>query len=254
MFAGKPLVLAVLTVLASPSWSADEGGVNPYRPSVSNPAQLPAPGQLELEFGGLHEKKGRARDDSLPYLFKLGFSKQWGMLLGGDAHLWSRDEQGARTHGAGDTTLTLKRAFIVNEATAFGMELGAKLPTARQSMGSGKADYALTAIYSQDIGPAHMDANLVATRIGAPDAGAARMEKALSVAFLLPLTTHWSGVAEASGVRRGGTPTTAQVLTAIAYSPNKKFSIDAGVAKGLNGASHDWSFFTGVVVPVAGLW
>lgn len=254
MLARNQLVLAAFAVLVSPSWAADDGGVSPYRPSISNPAELPTPGQLELEFGGLHEKKGSARDDSLPYLFKLGFSKEWGMLLGGDAHVWSRDEEGGRQHGGGDTTVTLKRAFIVNDATAFGLELGAKLPTARQSIGSGKADYVLNAIYSQDIGRVSMDANLTTTRVGAPDAGTGRIQTGLAAAFSVPLSQNWSGVAELSGVRQRGAPTTAQVLTALEYSPNKKFSIDAGFVKGLSRASQDWSFFTGFVVPIARLW
>ena len=84
-FIKAPLAMAVLTSLAMPAWAADATEVTAYRPSVSNPADLPTPGQLELEFGGLHEKKGSARNDSLPYLFKLAFTREWGVLLGGDA-------------------------------------------------------------------------------------------------------------------------------------------------------------------------
>jgi hypothetical protein len=248
------MTLAMLAILALPAWAADAPEVNAYRPSVSNPADLPTPGQLELEFGGLHEKQGSAREDSLPYLLKLAFTKEWGVLLGGDAHVWKRDEQGQREHGVGDTTITLKRAFIVNDARAFGLELGANIPTAKSALGSGKADYTLNGIYSQDIRRLHVDLNLNATRIGAPEEGSGRVETGLAAAASLSLSRNWTATAEWSGTRRSGTQSTAQLLAAVAYSPGQRYSIDAGLVKGLNGASPDWSFFTGFVIPIAKLW
>ena len=61
--------------------------VSPYRPSVSNSAQLPAPGQLEFEFGGLRQRSADTRRSSTPYLFKLAFDQAWGVLIGGEAHV-----------------------------------------------------------------------------------------------------------------------------------------------------------------------
>ena len=248
------LLPITLAVIFQGAHAADEGGVNAYRPTTSNPATLPTPGQLELEFGGLHVKKGNARDDSLPYLFKLGFSAQWGILLGGDAFLRSRDEQGNRVHGFGDTTVTAKRAFVIDEATAYGLELSAKLPTAKKPLGSGKTDYTLNGILSQDIGKVHMDVNLGATRLGAPDTDTSRMQTALSSAFSMPLSPDWTGMAELSGIRHVGAPTTGKLLAAVSYSPGKRYAVDVGLARGLNNASQDWSLFTGLVIPVAKLW
>ena len=245
------LTLAVVLPIAH---AADDGGVNAYRPTVSNPATLPTPGQLELELGGVHVKTGNARDDSLPYLFKLGFSSQWGILVGGDAYRWSRDEDGNRLNGIGDTTVTAKRAFVIDDATAYGLELAAKLPTARKALGSGKTDVTLTGIVSRDIGRGHVDANLGATRLGAPDSGTGRMQNALAAAFSLPLSPDWTAMMELSGMRQRGVPTTAQALAAVSYSPDKRYAIDVGVTRGLNSASQDWSLFAGMVVPVAKLW
>lgn len=243
-----------LAIALQGAFAADDSGVNAYRPTVSNPATLPVPGQLELELGGLHVKTGGARNDSLPYLFKLGFSPQWGILVGGDVHRWSRDAEGNRVNGIGDTTVTAKRAFLIDDATAYGIELGAKLPTAKKTLGSGKTDFTLNGILSQDIGKGHMDVNLGATRLGAPDSGTGRMQTALATAFSLPLSSDWTAMTELSGVRQGGTPTTAQLLAAISYSPGKRYAVDVGVARGLNGASQDWSLFSGLVIPVAKLW
>lgn len=249
----KKLLVALLIVYLESAF-ADDSAITAYRPSVSNPAQLPVPGQLELELGGLHATTDDTRRDSVPYLFKLGFSEQWGMLLGGEAQVWQRDESNAHERGAGDTTITLKRAFLVNDATAFGLELSAKAPTANDVIGSGKADYTLNGIYSQDLARVHMDANLNATRLGSSEPSTSRMQSGLSAAFSMPLSDRWSGIAEFSGTRHPGAPSTAQLLTALVYAPNKRLAVDIGIARGLNNASPDWSVFSGIVVPLAKLW
>ena len=253
MSPAKLIALPLSLFLLSSVSAQEERGVTPYRPSVSTPAQLPVPGQLELELGGLGVKMGDARRDSLPYLFKLAFNDQWGVLVGGEAYVSSRDV-GIRERGVGDTSVVLKRAFLVDDATAFGLELGVKLPTAKDTIGSGKADYTLNSIYSKDLGKVHMDANLNFTRLGAFEAGSSPTQTGLSASFSVPVADQWSATAELSGTRRNGAASTAQWLAAATYSPSKRLSIDFGVAKGMNPASQDWSVFSGVVVPIAKLW
>lgn len=107
---------ALLCTLSLSAFAADDDAITPYRPSVSNSAQLPLPGQLELELGGLSGKSADTRRDSLPYLFKLAFNSQWGALLGGEAVVSARDDSGNRVHGVGDTSVVLKRAFLVGKS------------------------------------------------------------------------------------------------------------------------------------------
>ncbi|MES2128667.1 MAG: transporter [Pseudomonadota bacterium] len=242
-------ILAPLLLLAAASVHADEVPVAPYRPSVSSPAQLPVAGQLEFEAGGLHQRSDGAHRNSLPYLFKLAFSEQWGVLVGGEAYV--SDGTG---HGVGDTSLVLKHAYIVDEATALGLELGAKLPTAKDSIGSGKADYSVNGIVSRDIGAVHMDVNLNLTRFGLSDPDAGRTQGGASASFSTPLAGQWGVTGELSGTRRSGAPGTAQVLLAFSFAPTKRLVIDIGMAHGLNHASTDWQFFSGMVLPMAKLW
>ena len=55
--------------------------VTPYRPSVSTPAALSAPGWLEVEVGALRARGSEdSRRDSLPYSLKLAFSEDWGFV------------------------------------------------------------------------------------------------------------------------------------------------------------------------------
>jgi hypothetical protein len=249
------LPLAVLLAGAASAAHAQEApAVTPYRPSVSSPAQLPAVGQLEFEAGLLGTRADGGRRGSLPVLFKLALSGQWGVLLGGEALVSARDSAGARVRGLGDTSVVLKRAFVLDPATALGLEFGAKLPTAKESIGSGKADYTLNTIFSKDMGAVHMDANANLTRLGARDAGTGRNQSGLSASFSTPVDAQWGVTGELSGTRRSGVASTAQALVAAAYSPSKRMTIDFGVAHGLNAASPDWSLFTGLVLPLGQLW
>jgi hypothetical protein len=244
----------LLALVANGALAEEAGNVTPYRPSVSSPAQLPAVGQLEYEAGFLSTRQDGGRRDSMPILFKLAFSEQWGVLAGGDAYVSARDADGVRSRGLGDTTVTLKRAFVVDDATAFGLEFTTKIPTAKDSIGSGKADFTLNSIFSKDLGKVHMDANANVTRLGAFEPGTSRSLTGLSASFSTPVSERWGATAELSGTHRRGADNTAQFLLAAAYSPSKRLTIDVGAAHGLTAASPDWSLFGGLVVPLAQMW
>ena len=245
-------LLIPLMLLPPGACLADEAPpVTPYRPSVSSPAQLPAPGQLELEVGGLAQRDHGARRASVPYALKLAFDADWGVVLGGEALVSQRAPGMERERGLGDTSLTLKRAWAAGEGAAYGLEGGIHAPTAKTGIGSGKTDYTINGIYSRDIGAVHMDANLNGTRIGARGPGEGRVQTGLSASFSTPVNAQWGATVEWSGTRRGGTPSTAQLLAAAAYSPHPRLTIDVGVARGLNRATPQWAWFTGVVLPIA---
>ncbi len=253
MRAIKNIAILIIASCSLPAIADDGSSVTPYRPSVSSPAQLPAPGQLELELGGLSTKTNEERRDSLPYQFKLAFSENWGILLGGDAYVWQRDPNN-RISGFGDTSLTLKRAFLIDDRTAFGLEFTSRMPSSKSGLGNTKADYTLNGIFSKDIGDFHLDLNLNTTRIGAPDAGTGRSQTGISSSLSTSLSEKWGVVGELSGTHQSGTPNNAQFLTALTYSPSKRMTIDFGLAKGLNKDSPDWAVFTGIVVPIANFW
>jgi hypothetical protein len=249
----KRLALAVVAAISLPALADDLPAVTPYRPSVASPVQLPAPGQLELEMGGLAVKADGDRRGSLPYQLKLALSDQWGLLLGGEAIVSDR-QGGERSSGFGDTSFTLKRAFALDDKTGLGLELTAKAPTAKDSLGSGKADYTLNGIFSKDIGALHMDLNLNETRLGAVNPGAGRMQTGWAASFSSALDERWTATTELSGTRQANAPHTAQLLAALTYSPTPRMAIDFGVAKGLTNASQDWSIFSGIVLPLANFW
>ncbi len=250
-------VLSSLTCMSAQfAYAADEevDAITPYRPSVSNSAQLPVTGQLELEMGINTIKTGPAQRQSLPYLFKLAFSKEWGVLLGGEAHIINDDGAGQRDRGFGDTSLTIKRAFVISDDTAFGLEFGNKFPTAKDALGSGKSDWTLNGIVSQDLGKVHADLNLNMTHLGFAEDATSHWQSGLSASFSTEINEKMGLTAEWAGWHRSGTKKQGQALIALTYSSNKRLTFDAGMTKGLTSNSQDRSWFAGVVVPVARLW
>ncbi|SCK57379.1 hypothetical protein VAR608DRAFT_6048 [Variovorax sp. HW608] len=237
--------------------AADDGDgappITPYRPSVSSPAQLPAPGQLELELGGQRRSDSQSLRNSAPYLLKLAFDDQWGVLVGGEAYVSQHGDIG-RSQGVGDTVLTLKRAWVVDAATAFGMEFDVKLPTANDVIGSGKTDYTINTIFSRDLGPVHMDANLNATQLGQADPGSSRTQIGASTAFSTSLSGPWGLTGEVSGTHRNGADNGVQLLAALTFSPTRRLTFDVGVARAFRPRPAATSLFTGVVLPLARLW
>jgi hypothetical protein len=254
----RAIVALLLGFCAATSRSAEPAeapSVTPYRPSVSTPAALSAPGWLELEVGGSHAHgPAGSRRDSLPYTLKLAFSEDWGVRIGGDGWIRQRDEAGQRIRGGGDTSVVLKRRFEIDSTSAWGLEGGATIPTARTGLGTGRSDYSLNGIYSADLGRYHTDLNIVGTRAGQVDPGVSRNHLLWAASLSTALTDRWGVVGELSGTRQRGADHTAQVLAAASYNVSRSMTLDAGVARSLRSGAPTWSIFSGLTVLLARLF
>jgi hypothetical protein len=223
---------------------------------VSTPAALSAPGWLEIE-AGVQNSHGDdpARRESLPYTLKLAFTADWGIRVGGDAVVRQVGADGTVLRGGGDTTAVLKRRFAVDEASAYGLELSAKLPTARDGLGNGHSDVGINVIYSSDFAENwHTDLNLVATHIGGVDAGVSRWQKSWATAVSRNVTERWSVVGEFSGIQQNGNARTSQALVAASYAFSRAVTLDIGVSRGLSTPSGGWSVFSGITLLAAHLF
>jgi hypothetical protein len=249
-----PVALLAALATSMAARAADDGGpaVVPYRPSVSTPAQLSAPGYLELEAGGMRTT-GPGSDSSrvtLPYTLKLAFTPDWGIRVGGDAWVHQVDAQS----GAGDTSVVLKRRFAVSDATAWGLELGEKFATAGSTRGSGHADTTINAIFSSDFAPAwHTDINVNRTRLGGPSGTSTQWQTGWAAAVSRTVTDAWGVVGEFSGTHQGAADS-AQFLVAASWSASPAAVFDFGAAHGLNDATPHLSVFAGVTVRLAKLF
>ena len=248
-------IALALACFAPLAWAEGEPSATPYRPTVSNPAELSAPGWLEVEAGLARTKGGGAAwQDDTPWLLKLAISEDFGVLLGGDAHVRQTDLTGAVLSGRGNTSLTFKHHWAVDESAAFGLEWGAKFATADDGIGSGKRDVGFNGIYSRDIGNVRIDANLGATRLGLIEQGLARWQYPWAVAVSRPFGEDWNLAIEESGVHRRGAATATQLLVAACYSMTKRLVLDGGMVSGTSNTAPKWSAFMGVTYLAAKFW
>ena len=240
------------------STDSPEVAVTPYRPTVSTPAALSAPGWLEVESGlqGV-DAGGSTHRDSLPYSLKLAFSPDWGVRIGGEAWVQNPVAPGDRVSGLGDTSLVLKRRFAVNDQAAFGLEIGVIAPTARggDHSGSGKTDYTATGIYSIDFAHSlHADFNAGVTQLGATNPATSRRQALWAAAVQEGLSEKWGIVAELSGTRQAGVPRMAQILAGATFSPGKRVTWDLGLVRGMTAATPTWGVFIGSTFLVSRLF
>jgi len=236
---------------------ADEGpSVTPYRPSVSTPAALSAPGWLEVELGALRARaEDPPRRDSLPYTLKLAFTPDWGVRVGGDAWAHQVNADGGDITGGGDTVMVLKHRLALDDARAFGLELSAKVPTARAGIGSGHPDYGINGIYSADLASAwHTDVNLTATKLGGTVAGISAWQAGWAAELSRGLGGPWGVTGEVSGTSQRGAGRTSQLLVAGSYAASRRVALDFGATKGLSAASDTWSIFAGITFLTARLF
>ena len=224
--------------------------VTPYRPSVSTPAALSAPGWLEIEAGWFSSNGGALpRREALPYTFKLAFTPDWGIRVDGEAIVLVPNEEGRTVAGFGDTTFVLKRRFPVNNRSAFGLEFQVGTTTAEPLFrtNSGRTDYTVNGIYSVDIGDAyHADFNYSLTRLGAAGPAEGRDQRLWAAALSRTLGARWGIAGEMSGIDQAGVARSGQFLLAASLTPKRSVSWDFGVARGTTAASPAWTLFAGV--------
>ena len=177
-----------------------EPSVTPYRPTVSNPADLSEPGWLELEMGVQRiEGGGDKRRDSMPLLAKLAFTENWGILVGSELGIRRTDTSNEIFTGNGDTTFLIKhRMPTATEGTAWGVEAGYKSATAPDTIGSGKSDYLVNGIYSTTISDNVLDLNLSASKLGAVADGEGEIQYGWAASVAHNLNDKWGVFGELS--------------------------------------------------------
>jgi hypothetical protein len=233
---------------------ADEPSAVPYRPTAANPADLPAAGYAEMEFGYLHGEGGDPpRTDSLPTLLKFGIDDRFAFLVGTDAWSRQREADGSTVGSGGDVALTLKQRIAVRDGLAFGLEYAALVPAARPPIGVDKTDFSVNSIASIDIGNVRVDANLEGIRVGAPDAGEGRARGFAAVAASLPLDDKFTLGGDVHGNLQHGTTPDTTVLGEISYAASRRVVFDVAAMAGIARAAPHWQVTAGVTV-LLGRW
>ena len=255
----RDAIVAAVLLLASHSvaYAGDdetEPSVTPYRPTVSDPATLSAPGWLEGEFGGLRTwNQDHSRDDSVPYLLKYAFDENYGLLLGGNAYLGSSMPGAPSQSSFGDTFIEWKQRFPVSEKAAFAIEAGVVVPTASHELGIGKPEWTANGIYSVDLSAFHLDINLVESYFSQHGANASAWQTSWATAISTQLSEKWGAAFELSGNYQRGEATQSQALLAFTCNVSNRLVLDAGGTYGLAHLAHYRGLFAGATILIGQL-
>ena len=237
-----PLLFILLTPIIV---HAEQLNVTPYRPTVSNPAELSALRHLELEFGAQSNQTGMVEErNSLPFTLKFPFVEQWGLLVNGEAWIKSRNAD-ETIYGFGNTSVLLKHYYPISQFLAVGFEAGTVLPTARNSLGQGRTDYLANLIVSQDISDVRIDVNAGVTRRGFKEEELDRYRYNWAIAPSTMITERWGIAGEFSGAFAPQQKPTSQFLASLNYLMTPQLMLDFGGAIGLTALSDDYNIFAG---------
>ena len=243
----RPLLAAFVSLACAGALHAEDDApsVTPYRPTVSNPADLPVPGWLELELGASRQTEaGGTRTDTLPWLLKYAFDADHGILVGGNA--FTRVAlRGSASSGIGDTLLEYKQRYALREGVAFGVEAGLEAPTARDDLGIDGTAWLVNGIFSADLGATHLDLNAGGTHFASAPQHASHWQSAWAAALSHPLGEAFGVAAEISGSAQRRAQHAHQALTALNYNVSHRCVLDLGIAYGLDRRQHDHDVFFG---------
>ena len=229
---------SIIFYLGAFSVQADElPSVTPYRPTISNPAELSAPRHLEIEAGFEHGSgAGLAKHLAAPVTLKYALNEDWGVLLN-SGWLYEDSRDGPLLDGWNSTSLLIKHRHLLNDAQALGIEFGLATPADAGHFTQGQPDLLLNTIYSVDIDKTRVDANLGFTRLGDTETSIDRHQYQWALAVSHPVTDDWSLAAEWAGNVREGSSAYNQLLLCAAYGLSRTIVIDMGGAYGLSGDS-----------------
>lgn len=253
-------LLSASVLRGAPGWAQSNAApaVTPYRPSVSTPAPLSAPGWLEAELGGALSHNDIEARDSIPYALKFAFNPDWGIRVAGDALVRTGNTSAGTHYVLGDTALVFKRRVVLGADgtlgaltnAAFGLEGG----LIALGHGSGATTYTLNTIFSADEAAWHADVNLSETRLAHADESSSPWQGGWAIAVSRNVGQRAGIVGEFSGSIQRGVSGNAQFLLAGSYRLGGGSVVDFGAARGLQRAAPSAQLFAGITWMLAQLW
>ena len=236
----------------------EEEEIKPSRPGVANPAEIPEPGVLQLEFG--YDSNFRARDvraqHTLPVTLRYSAAKRLLLHLDFDAVRSMTDEPTReRATGFGDTRVGFQVVALEEAAgrPALAFAYYAKLPTAEeaQGLGTGRFDHKLVGLLSKKLGETDVDFNVAYLLVGREDGPGWEQGGQAAVSVSHDFKNHFGFEAELSGQNLDDVqPRGLFALGALRYTAGPRLAFDAGARFGLNPEAPRVGLFAGMTVGV----
>ncbi len=258
-FAGSLLPAALRPQQQQSQEDAEEQEIKPTRPGVANPAEIPEPGVLQLEFG--YDSNFRARDvraeHSMPVTLRYSAAKRLLLHLDFDAVLSQTDEETReRSTGFGDTRVGFQVVALEDGPghPALAFAYFAKLPTADKSegLGTGRFDHKVVGLLSKKVGQTDIDFNAAYLLVGKEGGPGWLHGGQGAVSVSRDFKNHYGFEVELSGQSKGDVqPRGLFALGALTYKAGPRLVLDAGLRFGLNPEAPRVGVFAGMLVGAA---
>jgi hypothetical protein len=234
----------------------DEKEIKPSRPGVANPAEIPEPGVLQLEFG--YDSNFRAREvraeHTLPLTLRYSAAKRLLLEVDFDLVRSETDElTRVRETGFGDTRVGFQVVAVEEGAghPALAFAYYAKLPTADEAkgLGTGRFDHKLVGLLSGKVGETDVDFNAAYLLIGKEGEPGWEHGGQGALSVSRDFKNHFGFEAELSGQSHDDVqPRGLFALGALRYSAGRRLVFDAGARFGLNPEAPRVGLFAGMAV------
>jgi outer membrane putative beta-barrel porin/alpha-amylase len=246
------LLLAATSACAQPTQADDR--IQPDRPDITNSAHLVAPGQFQIELGGLYTRVSpQVTGFGSPALARIGASTWIEARIGGDGWV-GRTDGIDRQSGLGNLQAGAKVRLLSDshgEPILSVLPL-INLPTANPSkgLGSGDMDYTVTLAAGVDVGArGHVDANYGIGKIGAGGSQPHFTQYLMSVSASVS-AERWDPYGEVFWFSRqepGRSAVAAFDVGTICHLRDR-LAIDAGLQIGLSRSAPNLTVFGGLSV------
>jgi hypothetical protein len=237
---------------------ADSIVANPNRPTVADPADITQYGVLELEYGWDRVTPGAdVRQTSFGGLLKFGLLCDVELRWTTTSFLSQTDASGTQ-RGIGDNWLGPQIRFYrqTKRVPSLAFSYAVKIPSASDSLGSGRTDHAFTFLVSKDIAHFHFDFNVSQFLIGRLNASGFDKNQQLNLAFSHTVRGNLLFTGEFYGDTRlnQATPSFVSSLWALTYTVTPRLVIDGGFEAGLSSGGPHRHAFVGMTYSIVNLY
>ncbi|HEV2698660.1 MAG TPA: transporter [Terriglobales bacterium] len=250
-----PFLLAEDQSTASPNCFDTEVISTPSRPTVSNSTDTTRCGVLETEFGWDRQTERDLVHSDFAGGLRLGLTPRL------DFHWASTDflslAQTAHTNnGFGDTWLGLKYRFSEQRKLmpSFGIFYQVKIPSADNSLGSGRVDHSIAFLASKDLGRVRVDFNVVPFIAGSP--AGLNHNTGFVLSDSVAITKKLSLLTEAYGYTRldRDNPAFSSAMAGLTYQLSRRLIVDGGADFGVSHAAPRRRVFAGFTCAITNVF
>ncbi len=236
----------------------DEDFISPVRPTVSESATIQKAGVLQVEYGGDFDFAAPdfRNQQKAPLGLYFAVNKRLRLDFEFETVASQADRTGMRETGIGDVNLGFKAIARdkPKERLAVAFSYSIKLPTASEekSLGTGRVDHNLRAIFNRTYGKNDFTVNFSYLNVGREMSDRRDSGAQVIFAYERELPKKFGIISEVFGnTVDEEQPRGLYVLGALTYKISKRLRFDVGARPGFGSDAPNFNFFFGLSAGIA---